>query len=228
MPCSPMREALIKARLPPPAQRPEPRPPAELQPKSYSFSEVGRLRRDPYAIYARRILRLDPLEPFLADPGPRERGTLYHGILEEFVSDTEQASRNIEALHRIADRHFAEARLPDATALVWRMRFDKATRTIVDWESETAAGLKSSLVEARASLDLPLGGSEAHRHGRPDRPAPGRVGLDHRLQDRQHAFAQGSAHPARSATGSGSVCAASWRLLPMSEDCRCRASSTYA
>jgi len=142
----------------PPAQRPEPRPPAELQPKSYSFSEVGRLRRDPYAIYARRILRLDPLEPFLADPGPRERGTLYHGILEEFVSDTEQASRNIEALHRIADRHFAEARLPDATALVWRMRFDKATRTIVDWESETAAGLKSSLVEARASLDLPLGG----------------------------------------------------------------------
>lgn len=27
-----------------PAQRPAPKPPAELQPKKYSFSEVGRLR----------------------------------------------------------------------------------------------------------------------------------------------------------------------------------------
>jgi len=142
----------------PPARRPEPRPAAELQPKSYSFSEVGRLRRDPYAIYARRVLRLDPLEEFLADPGPRERGTLYHQILEEFVSHTEPTSRNLETLLNIASEHFAEARLPDATALVWRMRFDKAARTIVTWESETADGLKSSLVEARASLDLPLGG----------------------------------------------------------------------
>jgi RecB family exonuclease len=39
---------------------PEPKRRRELQPKSYSFSEVGRLRRDPYAIYARRVLRLDP------------------------------------------------------------------------------------------------------------------------------------------------------------------------
>ncbi|MBC7280308.1 double-strand break repair protein AddB [Hoeflea sp.] len=149
---------LDQAPSSPPAQRPEPRPPAELQPKSYSFSEVGRLRRDPYAIYARRVLKLDPLEDFLADPGPRERGTLYHGILEEFVSETEPATRSLDVLHRIAGRHFAEARLPDATALVWRMRFDKAAKTIVTWESETADGLKRSLVEARASLDLPLAG----------------------------------------------------------------------
>ena len=142
----------------PPAQRPEPRPPAELQPKSYSFSEVGRLRRDPYAIYARRVLRLDPLEEFLADPGPRERGTLYHQILEEFVSGTEPSSRNLETLLAIAREHFSAARLPDATALVWRMRFDKAAKTIVTWENETAAGLARSLVEARASLDLPLAG----------------------------------------------------------------------
>ncbi|WP_349506853.1 double-strand break repair protein AddB, partial [Agrobacterium pusense] len=33
------------------AKRPSPKPPAELQPTRYSFSEVGRLRRDPYSIY---------------------------------------------------------------------------------------------------------------------------------------------------------------------------------
>jgi RecB family exonuclease len=48
--------------------------------------------------------------------------------------------------------------LPDATALVWRMRFDKAAEAIAGWENDTAAGLVRSLVETRASLDLPLAG----------------------------------------------------------------------
>tara|TARA_R110002020_G_scaffold47752_17_gene136180 strand:+ start:5371 stop:8556 length:3186 start_codon:yes stop_codon:yes gene_type:complete len=142
----------------PPASRPEPRPPAELQPKSYSFSEVGRLRRDPYAIYARRVLKLDPLEPFLTDPGPRERGTLYHQILEEFVSDLEPGARTLEVLGAIARRHFAGAKLPDAIALIWRLRFDKAAASIVNWEMENSVGLARSLVEARAGLEMPLAG----------------------------------------------------------------------
>lgn len=142
----------------PPAQRPEPRPPADLQPASYSFSEVGRLRRDPYAIYARRVLGLDPLEPFLDDPGPPERGTLYHAILEEFVSANDPAQRTLETLRAIAARHFIAARLPDATALVWRMRFDKAAETIVRWETDSGPGLAQSLVELRASLDMASAG----------------------------------------------------------------------
>lgn len=141
-----------------PASRPEPRPVADLQPKSYSFSEVGKLRRDPYAIYARRVLKLDPLEPFLTGPGPRERGTLYHAILEEFISETEQNDRTQESLQRIAADHFARAELPDATALVWRMRFDKAARFIAEWEAGAGDGLVRSLVETRASLELPAAG----------------------------------------------------------------------
>jgi ATP-dependent helicase/nuclease subunit B len=141
-----------------PASRPEPRPVADLQPKSYSFSEVGKLRRDPYAIYARRVLKLDPLEPFLTGPGPRERGTLYHAILEEFISETEQNDRTQESLQRIAADHFARAELPDATALVWRMRFDKAARFIAEWEAGAGDGLVRSLVETRASLELPGAG----------------------------------------------------------------------
>ncbi|MDF1610461.1 double-strand break repair protein AddB [Hoeflea sp. YIM 152468] len=142
----------------PAALRPEPHPAAELQPNSYSFSEVGKLRRDPYAIYARRILHLDPLEDLRSDPGPRERGTLYHAILEAFVSSTEPDARTLETLSRITTEHFAKAGLPDAAALVWRMRFDKAARTIVDWESENAADVVRSLVEARAVLDMPEAG----------------------------------------------------------------------
>lgn len=141
-----------------PAARPEPRPPAGVQPRRYSFSEVGRLRRDPYAIYARRVLDLDPLEPFLADPGPRERGTLYHAILEAFVSTTPPDARTLEDLARIASQHFREARLPDAIRLVWQTRFAGAARKIVAWEQQTQSQRLRSLVELRAGLELPAAG----------------------------------------------------------------------
>ncbi|WP_394691348.1 double-strand break repair protein AddB [Hoeflea sp.] len=141
-----------------PAVRPEPKPPSDTQPESYSFSEVATLRRDPYAIYARRILRLDPLEPFLADPGPRERGTLYHAILEQFIAKNAPGGRTLEALREIAAAHFLEAELPDATALIWQSRFDKAADAIADWEAGVAGEHGRSVVEARASLEMPLAG----------------------------------------------------------------------
>ncbi|WP_365946559.1 hypothetical protein [Mesorhizobium sp.] len=42
------------------------------------------MRRDPYAVYARRILGLSPLEPLIRDPGAAERGTLFHEVLHLF------------------------------------------------------------------------------------------------------------------------------------------------
>jgi ATP-dependent helicase/nuclease subunit B len=137
-------------------------------------------------------LRLDPLEPFLADPGPRERGTLYHdprGIRfwnRARFTLTRHPSRDCRGA-------FSRCGLPDATALVWRMRFDKAAEAIADWENDTAAGLVRSLVETRASLGSSACRHQAHRHGRPARSAPRWHRLDHRLQDRRHPVAQGQA-----------------------------------
>jgi ATP-dependent helicase/nuclease subunit B len=150
--------SLDQATPVPPATRPEPKPASDAQPDSYSFSEVATLRRDPYAIYARRILRLDPLAPFLADPGPRERGTLYHAILEEFIAKHAPPERSLEVLREIAAAHFLDAELPDATALIWQSRFDQAAGAIVDWEAGIAGGQVRSVVEARASLEMPLAG----------------------------------------------------------------------
>jgi ATP-dependent helicase/nuclease subunit B len=179
----------------PPATRPEPKPASDAQPDSYSFSEVATLRRDPYAIYARRILRLDPLAPFLADPGPRERGTLYHAILEEFIAKHAPPERSLEVLREIAAAHFLDAELPDATALIWQSRFDQAAGAIVDWEAGIAGGQVRSVVEARGQPRDAACGHKADRHGRPDRSARRRHRLDHRLQDRRHAVAQTGAHP---------------------------------
>src|SRR5690606_15106409 len=51
------------------AERPDPRPAVAARPRKFSVTEIETLRRDPYAIYARRILALQPLDPLIADPG---------------------------------------------------------------------------------------------------------------------------------------------------------------
>ena len=50
-------------------KRPEPSPPLAKRPKEFSVTDIETLRRDPYASYARKILKLCPLEDLIADPG---------------------------------------------------------------------------------------------------------------------------------------------------------------
>ena len=137
--------------------RPEPKPPAEAQPTSYSFSEVGTLRRDPYAIYARRILMLDAMDDFIADPGPRERGTLYHAILERFVREGAPHDLTEMRLMAIADEEFAREDLPVEIGLVWRNRLARAAPAIAAWETARAGNREQTFVEAYAKMTLPSG-----------------------------------------------------------------------
>lgn len=149
-------ELLDKVTETPLALRPAPKPPADRQPKRYSFSEIRTLRRDPYAIYAKRILRLDPPEELISDPGAAERGILYHHILECFVSEKSNPADadSLEQLHSIATREFERDNLPDHVSLVWRAHFNTMASAFVDWERSRASQVTARFTECRAKLDL--------------------------------------------------------------------------
>lgn len=138
------------------AKRPAPKPPADLQPKSYSFSEVGRLRRDPYAIYARRILKLDPLDPFNRDPNAADRGTLYHRIIERYSREGHipGTPASLEAMQRILDECFDAENLPVHVDVIWRPRFAAVARAFIDWEKERQPSIRRSFFEARAGQEI--------------------------------------------------------------------------
>ncbi len=142
------------------AKRPAPTPPAELQPKSYSFSEVSRLRRDPYSIYARRILKLDPLDEFNRDPGAADRGTLYHRIMEQYsreehVPGTPAAE---EAMMRVLNACFDAENLPSHIDVVWRPRFVAVARAFLNWEKDRRQIVRRSHIEVRAGQEIPEAG----------------------------------------------------------------------
>ncbi len=139
-----------------PAQRPSPKPPRDLQPKSYSFSEVGRLRRDPYAIYARRVLRLDPVDPFNRDPGAAERGTLYHKIIDRFVREGHIAGTPdaAAAMEIILTEFFDMESLPPHIDAVWRPRFREVARAFLSWEAGRQPDVQKRLTEVRGGVEL--------------------------------------------------------------------------
>lgn len=143
-----------------PAKRPAPKPPAALHPTKYSFSEVGRLRRDPYSIYAKRILKLDPIAPFNTDPGAADRGTLYHAIIDRYTREghVPATPASLEAMQRIINELFDHEHLPPHIDRVWRPRFVEVGKAFLRWEAARAPDLKRSFTECGAGWDLPEAG----------------------------------------------------------------------
>ncbi|MDX5402925.1 MAG: double-strand break repair protein AddB, partial [Rhodobacterales bacterium] len=68
-----------------PAIRPSPRPPVAARPRQLSVTEIKRLIRDPYAIYAKHVLRLHPLNSLMQAPDALLRGIVTHDVLESFI-----------------------------------------------------------------------------------------------------------------------------------------------
>lgn len=145
-----------------PAPRPSPRPPVEKRPKQLSLTEIGKLVRDPYAIYARHVLRLRPLDPLRPVADPRLRGVMLHEILELFVR---QGGGDAAALMAIADRVLAERVAWPLARTIWRSRLAKAAPAFLDW-SEHTGGLPV-LLEKGGRVDL--AGMDFALTGQPDR-----------------------------------------------------------
>ena len=140
------------------APRPAPAPPLSARPKSLSVTEIKTLIRDPYAIYARHVLGLKPLEPLMRLPDALLRGILVHEILEQALADGHLP--DADDLRRVAAGILGDPlRLPSPTERIrWRVRFD----SIADWFAQTEAirqaKAKPTLTEAAGAADLPLVG----------------------------------------------------------------------
>jgi ATP-dependent helicase/nuclease subunit B len=130
-------------------KRPAPTPPVAARPSALSVSDIETWVRDPYAIYARRILKLRPNDPLDAEIGPLERGTAVHKALELFVERFPGMLPHDAALRlgEIADEVFAAHGTPKAALAMWRPRFINAASWFVSEERARRAFIEKSFVE---------------------------------------------------------------------------------
>lgn len=142
----------------PSARRPSPRPPAEARPRELPVTAIKTLIRDPYAIYAQRILRLRPLDPLRPEPDPRLRGQVLHRIVETFVADRpedEPADAAVARLLQIAETVLAEEIPWPSAQRLWLARIARIAHRFVADEQARAAEGTPAVIEKKGSITLP-------------------------------------------------------------------------
>ncbi len=132
---------------------PAPCPPIELRPKRLSVTEIETLIRDPYAIYARHVLKLRPLDPVGTGPEASDRGTIVHGALAEFVEKEDPfAPDAVERLCAIGREAFEPIwDYPDVRALWWP-RFERIARWFVGWERDRRTETSGTFLERSGKI----------------------------------------------------------------------------
>ena len=144
------------------ASRPSPRPPVAARPKRLSLTEISRLVRDPYAIYARHVLGLRPLDPLRPEADPRLRGVVLHAILEDFVRT---GAKDRDSLMRIAAAVLEDRVAWPLARAVWLARIDRAADAFIRFSDGT--GGVPVLIEEKGALRLT--GVDFTLTGKPDR-----------------------------------------------------------
>jgi len=154
-----------------PIAMPKPRPPVTARPKSLSFTEVETLIRDPYAIYARKVLRLEPL-PGIAEPADASlRGQLIHEALNRFTSSYPDRLPDDPAgeLIRIGRAVFAPHVNEADVAGFWWPRFLRIAPWFVAQDHDLRQGTIRALSEVPATWGFLIGGEPFKLTGRADR-----------------------------------------------------------
>lgn len=145
---------------PTPCARPEPKPPVHQRPREMYITGVETWITDPYAIYAGHILKLESLEPLLRVPDAREKGTLYHDIMESYFINRFSVTMDDveEKFLQQAKLHFDEADVPTEYETLWWPRFNTIARQFIEkLQADVEPHVDHTIVERRGSTteDLP-------------------------------------------------------------------------
>lgn len=151
-------EALDRPDIVKPIAQPAPKPPRALRPLKMSVTEIEDWLRDPYTIFAKRILKLTPLDPVDMPLTAADRGSAIHAALGDFSRQFSDAlPDDIEAVLRdIGTQHFAALmERPEARALWWP-RFLRIAGWFAGWERERRGEVARIDAEIRGEIPIPL------------------------------------------------------------------------
>ena len=141
-----------------PIPQPAPKPPRATRPLRLSVTAIEDWLRDPYTIYAKHILRLDPLDPVDMPLSAADRGSAIHDALGEFTQTFATALPDNIALtlHGIGEKYFEPLmERPEARALWWP-RFQRIAAWFAEWELARRGNIAGIDAEIRGDIKIPL------------------------------------------------------------------------
>ena len=160
-------------------QAPAPCPPANLRPRRLSVTRVETWIKNPYAIFAGQILKLNPL-PALGEPPVQSlRGALVHEVLSEFaIAFPDRLPADIDAeLEAIAARVLEAYTGHPRIAAFWMPRLRRFLAWFAATETDRRQGVARVLAETSGSMVLDAPGGPFTLTARADRIDDGEAGL---------------------------------------------------
>jgi len=129
------------------ATRPAVDVPLDARPRRISVTDVDRLAADPYAFYAKAILKLKSLDNVDEEPGASWKGSVIHKVLEDWAKEDAYAAGAL--VHRMRHALDGEAVSPVVRTL-WLPRLEK----VAEWiEAEVEANRVKGRTPFRAEID---------------------------------------------------------------------------
>jgi ATP-dependent helicase/nuclease subunit B len=141
-----------------PAERPVPKPPLAARPTRLSVTEIEHWLRDPYTIYAKHVLRLQPLDAVDTAPGARDRGTVIHEAIGRYTELFAAAPPDepMQELLDLGEESFAPLDdFPEARAFWWP-RFRRIAEWFVAWDQARRADIAALYAEISGELKFPV------------------------------------------------------------------------
>ena len=124
---------------PKPVTRPNPKPPVdkrwENKGRRVSITGVSKWIRDPYSLFGREVLRLEPLEPLDAPMDARHFGTTMHAAIENYINEVGSPGNmaNAPRLEAHFQRALAQDGFTEAQVHKEQARIETLSRQLVDW-----------------------------------------------------------------------------------------------
>jgi ATP-dependent helicase/nuclease subunit B len=118
-----------------------------------SATDVSKWLRNPYFIYAKRILQLKPLKNIEQTASFAEFGNFVHKVLENFVKNYSQiaAEKRLEILINDYGKILFKQYFPDQTStLLWWAKFENIAQWFVKQEDILQENLAATFVEIEA------------------------------------------------------------------------------
>ncbi|MEM8937625.1 MAG: double-strand break repair protein AddB [Pseudomonadota bacterium] len=150
---------------------PRPAPPLDARPTAFYVTRIEKLLRDPYAVYARDILKLRKLDGVNLEAEPRHIGELFHAIFYEFAQSKmsgDDASL-IESLEALFDKYAPDYGLDESKRPFWRARNTRTFERLIDWERARRALGAPSVLEGEGRWDFTIDGAQYALSARADR-----------------------------------------------------------
>jgi len=144
-----------------PIAPPRPTPPLAARPRDLWVTDIERWIRDPYALYARSILKLRKLDPLDDTPAAAERGMVIHDALDDFTKlfpgELPEGDIPYDVLLEEGRKAFGEMLSRPGVAAFWWPRFERVAHWFVEAPAQPGMHTLATEVAGRLVIDAPAG-----------------------------------------------------------------------